>query len=269
MSESPEGAIQFSMIGNKPELKLTIVPDDAAMASVAADVVAEVIQAKPDAVITLPTGTTPLPMFDVLAARAARSEIDFSQTRFFSLDDYLGLDGTEPNSLTAWLRRMLLDRVNLDPQRTHLIPSGAPNPEAAAASYDRELAEAGGFDLAVLGIGANGHIAFNEPGSSADSRTRVVGLSPETRAQAKAYWQGALPIPNKAMTVGIANVLEARRILLLAAGAAKADALHRALDGPVSDDCPASFLQLAASRLEVIADREAAALLQAISVEMR
>ena len=257
------------MIGNESEPKRTIVGDDAAMAGVAADVVAAVIQAKPDAVITLPTGATPLPLFDVLAARAARGEIDFSRVSFFSLDDYLGLDGTEPNSLTAWLRRTLLDRVNLDPRRTHLIPAGAADPEAAATRYDRELARAGGFDLAVLGIGANGHIAFNEPGSGVDERTRIVDLSPETRSQARSYWQGELQVPSQAMTIGVANLLEARRILLLASGAAKAEALRRALEGPVSSDCPASLLRLAASRFEVIADLEAASLLQATSVELR
>jgi glucosamine-6-phosphate deaminase len=254
------------MVGSRIEPNIIVVRDAAAIGSAAADIVAEVVQFKPDAVVTLPTGTTPLPMFDVLAARAARREIDFSRVRFFSLDDYLGLDGTEPNSLTAWLRQTLLDRINLDPERTHLIPAGATDPEAAAVAYDRELADAGGFDLAVLGIGANGHIAFNEPGSRVDTRTRVVDLSPETRAQAAAYWQGRLPVPSKAMTIGIANLLEARRIVLLASGATKAAALQRALEGPVNSDCPASFLQLAASRLEVIADAAAAALLRVPSL---
>jgi glucosamine-6-phosphate deaminase len=246
------------MTGTK-DWKLTVTADDAAMSQRAADVIEETISELPDAVITLPTGATPLQLFDVLAARCARKEIDFSRVTFYSLDDYLGLTGDEPNSLTAWLRSTLLERINLDPARTHLVPAGARNPAAAAEQYDRQIAESGGLDLAVLGIGANGHIAFNEPGSSVDSRTRVVTLTPDTVTQASAYWGDSLSIPDRAMTVGIANLLEARKIVLLASGSAKAEALKGALEGPATSDLPASFLQLAGSRLEVIADEAAAA----------
>lgn len=241
--------------------KLTVTPDLAALSERAADVIAEIIRTDPEAVITLPTGATPLALFDVLAERAARKEIDFSRVTFYSLDDYLGLSGDEPNSLTAWLRSSLLTRINLDPARTHLVPAGAVDPIAAAEAYERQITASGGLDLAVLGIGANGHIAFNEPGASADSRTRIVTLTPETVAQAAAYWQDTLSIPEQAMTVGIANLLEARRIVLLAAGASKAEALRGALEGPLTPALPASFLQLAGERLEVIADEAAAALL--------
>jgi glucosamine-6-phosphate deaminase len=240
------------------EWNLTIVPDIGALSDAAADVVAETIRGKPGAVITLPTGATPLHLFDVLAARAARGEIDFSQVVFFSLDDYLGLSGTEPNSLTSWLRAEFLDRVNLHEERTYLVPAGAAEPTAAAIAYDREITNKGGFDLAVLGIGANGHIAFNEPGSRVDSRTRVVNLTTQTVSQAAAYWPDALPVPDRAMTVGIANLLEARRIVLLASGTAKAEALRQALEEPVSSENPASFLRLAGPRLEIIADIDAA-----------
>jgi glucosamine-6-phosphate deaminase len=239
--------------------KLTVTADDAAMSQRAADVIEETIENQPDAVITLPTGATPLQLFDILAARSARMEIDFSRVTFYSLDDYLGLNGEEPNSLTAWLRSTLLDRINLDPARTHLVPAGAQRPVDAAEAYDRQISESGGFDLAVLGIGANGHIAFNEPGSTADSRTRVVSLKPDTVAQASAYWGNTLSIPDKAMTVGIANLLEARKIILLASGSTKAEALKGALEGPISPTLPASFLQQAGARLEVIADEAAAA----------
>lgn len=239
--------------------KLTVTSNDAAMSQRAADVIEETIRIQPDAVITLPTGATPLQLFDILAARCARKEIDFSRVTFFSLDDYLGLTGEEPNSLTAWLRSALLERINLDPSRTHLVPAATPQPAAAAEAYDRQISESGGFDLAVLGIGANGHIAFNEPGASAASRTRVVSLTPDTVAQASAYWRDTLPVPDRAMTVGIANLLEARKIVLLASGSNKAAALRGALEGQITPDLPASFLQHAGSRLEVIADEAAAA----------
>jgi glucosamine-6-phosphate deaminase len=238
--------------------QLTIVLDIAAMSERAADIVTETIRERPNAVLTLPTGSTPLHLFDILAARSARKEIDFSRVELFTLDDYLGLSGTEPNSLTAWLKKSLLERVNLQPGHVHLVPAGAADPFAAARAYDRALSDRGGFDLAVLGVGENGHIAFNEPGSGVDSRARIVDLTPETVAQASAYWDNAYPVPTQAMTVGIANLLEAKRIVLLASGKSKAAALRRALEAPMSDDVPASFLRLAGSRLEVIADTNAA-----------
>lgn len=255
------------MSSGKPNWKLNVVADVAALSKAAADIVEATIRAQPDAVITLPTGTTPLHLFDVLSARTARGEIDFSQVTFFSLDDYLGLTGVEPNSLTAWLRKSLLNRINLSPERTHLVPAGAPDPAAAAAAYDQLLGRHGGFDLAVLGIGSNGHVAFNEPGATVDSRTRIVSLTPETIAQAAAYWDNTLPVPSQAMTVGVANLLDAKRIVLIASGEPKADALHHALQDPVSSDHPASFLQLAGGRLEVIADHDAASRLQPSSQE--
>ncbi len=242
--------------------RITVTPDAEAMSELAADAVLETIRGRPDAVITLPTGATPLHLFDILARRYADGDVDFSGVRFFSLDDYLGLTGDEPNSLTAWLRKAFLDRVNLAPENVHLAPAGAEDPVEAAAAYDRALSAYGGFDLAVVGIGGNGHVAFNEPDCAADSRTRVVDLTSETVAQASAYWNDTLPIPTRALTVGIANMLESKRIILLASGRAKAVALQRALEGPVGSEIPASFLRLAASRLEVLADADAASLLQ-------
>lgn len=241
---------------------ITITPDIETMSELAADAVLDTVRGRPDAAITLPTGATPLLLFEILARRYADGEADFSGVRFFSLDDYLGLAGREPNSLTAWLRKALLDRINLAPENTWLAPAGAEDPEAAAAAYDRAISEHGGFDLAMVGIGANGHVAFNEPGSTADSRTRVVDLTSETVTQASDYWNDTMSIPTRALTVGIANVLESKRIILLASGNSKALALHRALEEPVTSEVPASFLRLAESRLEVLADADAASLLR-------
>jgi glucosamine-6-phosphate deaminase len=237
---------------------LTIVPDAVAMSAAAADIVADVLRARPHAVISLPTGSTPLGMFDVLAARSSRGEIDFSDVELFCLDDYLGVSPDDPNSLTGWLWRSLIARVNIDPARVHAVPATAADPDRAAADYERALAARGGLDLAVLGMGANGHIAFNEPGSSADSRTRVVTLAPETVAQGSGYWDDTTPVPHRAMTVGVGTLLEARRIVLIVSGENKAEALRRALEESMSAEVPASWLRLAGSRLEVIADEDAA-----------
>jgi glucosamine-6-phosphate deaminase len=197
-------------------------------------------------------------MFDVLAARSARGEIDFSEVELFCLDDYLGVSRDDPNSLTGWLWRSLIARINIDPHRVHAVPSTAPDPGRAAEEYERELAAHGGLDLAVLGMGANGHVAFNEPGSRAESRTRVITLAPETVAQGSGYWDDTTPVPHQAMTVGVGTLLDARRIVLIVSGQSKADALRRALEEPMNADVPASWLRRAGSRLTVIADDDAA-----------
>jgi glucosamine-6-phosphate deaminase len=246
------------MHAGQQEWKLTVVPDVAAMSDLAADVIARTIQEKPDSVLSLPTGSTPLPLFDRLVQRAAAGEIDFSRIEFFCLDDYLGLTPQDPNSLTGWLWQEFLGCVPIPRDNVHEVPAAASDPDAAALAYDAELSALGGLDLAVVGIGANAHVAFNEPGSPVDSRTRVVDLTPETVAQAAGYWGGSIAMPTRAMTIGIANLLEAKQIVLLASGISKAEALQHTLEGPIGPDVPASFLRLAESRLHVIADAEAA-----------
>ena len=237
---------------------IRVVLDAAAMGAAAADVVAEVVREKREAVISVPTGSTPLTMFDVLAARAARGEIDLSRIELFCLDEYLGVDANDPNSLTRWLFEALIDRAGIDPGRVHALPSAAPDPVAAAAAFERELETRGGLDLAVLGLGPNGHVAYNEPGATADSRTRVVDLTPESIAQASAYWQDTVPIPSQAMTMGVGTLLGAKRLVLIVTGAAKAGILKQALEAPMSADVPASWLRLAGPRLETIVDEAAA-----------
>ena len=238
--------------------RLTVLPDAAAASEAAAELVAATIQAKPNAAISIPTGSTPLGMFDVLAARVARGEIDFSGIDIFCLDEYVGVTVDDPNSLTRWLWTALLDRIGVNPDRVHALPSTANNLVAAAAEFDDAVAARGGLDLAVLGLGPNGHIGYNEPGSSADSRTRVITLTPESLSQAYAYWDGAVPIPSQAMTIGVGTLLEAKRIVLLVTGEAKAKMLRRTLDEPMGADIPASWLRLAGPRLEIIADEAAA-----------
>ncbi len=197
-------------------------------------------------------------MFDVLAARAARGEIDFSGVAVFCLDEYVGVTVEDPNSLTRWLRDALLNRIGIKPDQLHTLPVTADDLVAAAAEFDEAIAARGGLDLAILGLGPNGHIGYNEPGSSADSRTRVIALTPESRDQASAYWEGALPIPDQAMTMGVGTLLEAKQIVLLVTGEAKADMLRRTLEEPMSADVPASWLRIAGPRLTVIADEAAA-----------
>jgi glucosamine-6-phosphate deaminase len=246
------------MVTGDTNWTLHVLPDATAASEAAANVVEATLRAKPHAAISLPTGSTPLGMFDILASRAALGEIDFSQMSFFCLDEYVGVTVGDPNSLTQWLWDALLHRISVDPAQVNALPSSAGDLASAAIEYERAIAERGGLDLAVLGLGPNGHIGYNEPGSTVDSRTRVVSLTPESLSQASSYWEGEVPIPDRAMTVGVGTLLDSKRIVLLVIGDAKAGILRRALEEPLSAEVPASWLRLAGSRLQVIADEGAA-----------
>jgi glucosamine-6-phosphate deaminase len=237
---------------------LTVLPDAPAASESAADIVSNTLLRKPDAAITFPTGATPLGMFDVLAARAARGEIDFSGASIFCLDEYVGVTDEDPNSFTRWLSEVLLDRIGIKSDQLHTLPVTADDLFASAAKFEEAISARGGLDLAVLGLGPNGHVGYNEPGSSVDSRTRVITLTPESRHQASAYWEGSIPIPHQAMTMGVATLLESKQTVLLVIGEAKAVMLRRTLEEPVSADVPASLLRSAGPRLIIIADEAAA-----------
>jgi len=235
-----------------------VVPDAAAMSRTTAEIVVETVRRLPEAVIAFPTGSTPLGLFADLIARVEAGTLDLSRIRVFCLDDYLGVGPDDPNSLTRWLRDAFLEPARLDLSRVQMMPAASPDPVAAAANYETALADVGGLDLAILGLGPNGHIAYNEPGATADSRTRVVDLTPSSTEQASAYWHDTLPISSRAMTIGVATLLAARRIVLMVGGEAKSEVLRRALQKPMTADLPASWLQSAGDRLEVIADQAAA-----------
>jgi glucosamine-6-phosphate deaminase len=242
--------------------QLRIVPTADDLARTAADQVVAVVRRTPSATIALPTGSTPLGLFEELIRRIRAGKADFSCAEFFCLDEYLGLSREDPNSLTGWLFREFFVPAGIEPSQVHTVPSEPADPIREAAAYEMALANAGGLDLAVLGIGGNGHIAFNEPGSPLDSRTRVIDLASESREQAAAYWAGTFPAPTQAMTIGVATLLEARAIILIASGDAKAGILRQALRGPISPSVPASLLRTQPEKLTVIIDNAAAKDLQ-------
>jgi glucosamine-6-phosphate deaminase len=237
---------------------VNVFRDAEAASEAAADAVATTVHGKSNAAISVPTGSTPLGMFEHLSARVASGELDFSDVDIFCLDEYVGVSRDDPGSLTRWLWDALLYRIGVRVEQVHALPSTADDLTAAASAYEAEIAVRGGLDLAVLGLGPNGHIGYNEPGSNADSRTRVISLTPESLSQASSYWEGAVSIPDRAMTIGVATLLESKRIVLLVTGGAKAEILRRTLEEPMGADVPASWLRLAGPRLEVIADGEAA-----------
>src|SRR5262245_10893439 len=225
-------------------MRVFVTPDYLTLSKTAADLVLQAIRAKPDLRLGLPTGNTPLGMYEALVRSYRDESLDFSGLQTFNLDEYLGLAPEHPKSYHAYMREHFFDHVNIPASNRH-IPAGSPiDVSSECEKYENAIRESGGIDLLIVGIGANGHIAFNEPGSPFDSRTRVVELAPETIANARKYFAGEADVPGKAITMGIGTILEARRILLLASGVHKAKSIERALSGPVSESVPASALQL-------------------------
>lgn len=197
------------------------------------------------AVLGLATGASPLRVYAELVRRRREDGLSFRRCTCFSLDEYWPMAREDPRSFRQFLRRHLLDAMDLPEERFH-SPDGSVAPEQIArhcAEYEARIAASGGIDLQILGIGRNGHIGFNEPGAGRDSRTRRVELAPGTRADAAAEFGGAERVPRQALTMGVATILQARRIVLLAFGAGKRDIVREALEGPVGPQVPASFLQ--------------------------
>ena len=222
--------------------------------------IADLVRAKPAAVLGLPTGETPVPLYRELAQLHAAGELSFARARSFNLDEYVGLPAGDPRAFRAWMQRQLFDAVDFAPASARL-PRGDGDAELEARRYADALAQAGGIDLQLLGIGRNGHIGFNEPGSARDSRTRVVALAPETRADAARHFGGLEHVPERAITLGVADILDARAIRVLAFGAAKARIVQRMLEGPIGPECPASFLR-GHRDLRLVLDEPAASMIR-------
>lgn len=237
--------------------RVLVLSDARAVGRRAARRIAALLRARPDARLALPTGRTPLPAYEELVHLARAGRADFRRATVFLLDEYLGLGPDDPRSLRAQLERHLLARLPARPA-VHGLDGRAADPEAECARYERLLAQ-GGLDLVVLGIGLNGHIGFNEPGSPFDGRTRVVVLDGRTRAQnAPDFGGDPAAVPERALTVGIATILSAREVLVLATGAAKAGIVAAALASPPDPSLPATALHLH-PRVTWLLDRAAAA----------
>jgi len=223
----------------------------------AAAVIAEIINSKPNAVLGLATGSTPLGMYKELIRMHNQEGLDFAEVTTFNLDEYVGLRADHDQSYHYFMHQNLFRHINVNPQNIH-IPSGTTsNFPAFCAWYEQRIEDCGGIDVQVLGIGSDGHIAFNEPGSSLASRTRIKTLARQTIEDNARFFKRIEDVPVYAITMGVGTILDAKRLLLLAAGAAKADAVAAALEGPVSGMCTASALQLH-PRGMVFLDSEAA-----------
>ena len=219
-----------------------------------AAVVRGCLQAKPDAVLGFATGSSPLPLYDALADFG----LDFTRVRGFALDEYIGLAPGDPRSYGAVIESEVVQRLDMRAGSVLLPDVAAADLEAAAREYEQAIRDAGGVDLQILGIGHNGHLAFNEPGAALDSRTRVEQLAERTRRANARFFDDPDQVPTRCMTQGIGTILDARQLLLIAHGPDKADIIARALQGPVTPDCPASALQLHPC-VTVLLDQSAAA----------
>ncbi len=230
------------------------------MSRKAANVISAQVIMKPDCVLGLATGTTPLGAYSQLVEWCNKGDVDFSNVSTYNLDEYRGLTNDDPQSYHYFMRQNLFDKVNIDLARTHVPDGSNPDAEAACSEYDRMVREAGYPDLQLLGIGNNGHIGFNEPGTPFGSLTHIVELTESTREANKRFFASIDEVPTHAVTMGIKTVMQARSIILMAIGPAKAPIMKEMLQGPVTEKVPASVLQLHPD-VTVYMDYEAAKLL--------
>lgn len=222
-----------------------------------AELIRLLVERKPNAVLGLATGSTPVALYGKLVALHRSGRLSFRDVTTFNLDEYVGLPPSHPQSYRHFMDEHLFRHVDIDPARTHLPDGMKENPLEAGPEYEANIRRAGGIDLQILGIGTNGHIGFNEPTSSLGSRTRIKTLTAKTLADNRRFFGEGEFQPALAVTMGIGTILEARKILLLATGKPKANAVRNAAEGPVTSVCPASALQWHPNTTAVV-DREAA-----------
>jgi glucosamine-6-phosphate deaminase len=217
----------------------------AALAGALAERVRLAIEARPALVLGLPTGHTPLPFYAALRNQAREGRIDWSAVRTFNLDEFVGLNGAAPGSYRHYMDRELFGAVAIPAEHIGFLDGCAPDLDAECARYERAIATAGGIDVMILGIGANGHIGFNEPAPELEPRTHQVRLLEATRAANRAWFDDRLErVPVEAMSMGMATILQSRHVVLVATGDTKRAAVERMLNGPITTALPASFLQL-------------------------
>jgi glucosamine-6-phosphate deaminase len=244
-------------------MEVVIVPDAATIGRLAADAVVALVRREPSAVLGLATGSSPLVVYGELTRRYDSGDVSFAQSRGFLLDEYVGLPAEHPQRYRSVIRRELEDGVDF-PADGISGPDGlADDLPAVCAAYEQSIADAGGVDLQLLGVGSDGHVAFNEPGSSLSSRTRIKTLTARTREDNARFFDSPEEVPHHVLTQGLGTILEARHLVLIAQGPGKAAAVHALVEGPVSAMCPASVLQLHPHATVVVDEAAAARLVHA------
>ncbi|WP_316572353.1 glucosamine-6-phosphate deaminase [Neobacillus sp. YIM B06451] len=244
-------------------MKIIKVSNSTEMAKTAGEMIAEKVRANPEIVLGLATGGTPIGTYQYLIEDHKENGTSYSKASSVNLDEYIGLPKTDPNSYYFFMKTNLFDHLDISPERTFIPDGTADDLEAECTNYEKRIAELGGVDLQLLGIGRNGHIAFNEPGTSFDSRTQIVSLAEETITDNARFFSSPEEVPTKAISMGIATILESKEIILLANGKSKAEALHSLIKGEVTEDFPASALQRHGN-VTIIADEDALSLINDI-----
>jgi glucosamine-6-phosphate deaminase len=239
--------------------EVIILPDADAAGALVADEIVRLVRRRADAVLGLATGSTPLPVYRALRTRL--EGVDVSSVRGFALDEYVGLDPAHPESYRSVITREVVEPLGLDPHRIRTPDGRSEGIERAGEDYEAAITAAGGVDLQILGIGTDGHIGFNEPGSSFASRTRVKTLTRQTREDNARFFDSVDDVPMHCITQGLGTILRARHLVLLAFGAEKAAAVAGAVEGPVTASLPGSAIQLH-EHVTVVVDEAAAAALR-------
>ena len=243
-------------------MQIVIHPSAAAAARALADTIADAIDHQPTLVLGLPTGRTPVALYRAMVEQHRAGRVDFSKVTVFNVDEFAGLPADHPASYAAFMQRHLFQHINIAPDRIRRPDGSARDPEREARRYETEIDAAGGMDIVVLGIGENGHIAFNEPGTSLESTTHVARLQAVTRrSNAELFGGKTEKVPRQGITMGVGTLLRARHVVLLATGPGKARIIQRALEGPVTTLVPASLLQLHPHAIAML-DRPAAGKLE-------
>ena len=230
------------------------------MSRKAANIISAQVIMKPDCVLGLATGGTPVGTYEVLVDRYNAGDLDFSQVTTVNLDEYRGLPKDHPESYWSFMHRNLFDKVNVDPSHINLPDGTNPDADAACKTYNQIIHSVGGIDLQLLGIGHDGHIGFNEPGDHFDLETHCVDLAKETIEANKRFFDGNEDlVPKQAYTMGIKTIMQARKVLMVANGVGKAEIIKKAFFGPVTPEVPASILQMHPDFI-LVADEEALSL---------
>ena len=240
-------------------MKYIVVNTYDELSNKAADLIAAQILVKPNCVLGLATGSTPIGMYKLLVERYQAGDLDFSQVKSVNLDEYVGLAPTHDQSYRYFMQTNLFDHVNIEGKNTNVPDGLAADPEAECERYNQVIRDLGGIDIQVLGIGGNGHIGFNEPAEALDPLTHLTDLTEDTIRANSRFFESEADVPRYALTMGIGSILSARRIMLIATGEAKAKAIATVLSGKLTCACPASMLNLHGD-VTIICDRAAVSL---------
>lgn len=240
-------------------MKVIKVKNYEELSKVAADIIAELVKEKPDCTLGLATGSSPIGLYRNLINKYEAGEISFKNVKTYNLDEYCQLPKSHPESYYSFMHRNLFNHIDIDEANVHIPNSEGDDLQALCNEYN-ELLHKASIDLQLLGIGANGHIGFNEPGTSFDQETFIVKLTQKTREDNKRFFNSIDEVPMYAMTMGIKNIMQAKKILLVASGKNKQEAIKRLLSGEVGEDCPASILNRH-NDVIVVVDEDACGLL--------